>query len=109
MTNGARGIGICIVSVGANKNPRTPQSVGSYNNCITSGGGLGSLGLLVGSADGLGDEAVADRLGADLDADDSPVDDGANLLDVRAELSGGNPGDLRSHAAQVLGLAAMGD
>jgi hypothetical protein len=55
------------------------------------------------------DQAVADGFGADLDADDPAVDDGADLLDIGPELSGGNAGDFGADAAEVFGLAAVGD
>src|SRR6516165_10618931 len=71
-------------------------------------GGRG-FGLLPLSTGGLDDDAVAHRLGADLHANDPPVDDGANLLNIRLELTGGNPGHLGSDAAKILGFAAMGD
>src|SRR5258708_3860380 len=73
------------------------------------GSGCGNSGLDVFALDRLDDHAVADGLGADLDANDLAVDDGSDLLDVGAELAGSDAGDFGSDAAQVLGLAAMGD
>src|SRR5687768_13483220 len=66
---------------------------------------LGGFAL---AADGLLDEAVADRLGRHLDAHDATVHDRADLLDVGLELARGDPGGLGPDAAQVLGLAAVG-
>src|SRR5580700_1062457 len=58
---------------------------------------------------GLGDQSLADGLGRHLDADDAAVDDGANALNVGLEFARGDAGDLGADAAQVFGLAAMGD
>src|SRR5277367_1972236 len=61
------------------------------------------------ATDGLGNETRLDRLGADLDAQNLPVNDGANLLNVRLERAGGDAGHLGADPAEILGLAAMGD
>ena len=58
---------------------------------------------------GLLDEAVADGFGADIDADDLAVDDGADAVDVGLEFAGGDPGDFGANAAEVFGFAAVGD
>src|SRR5687767_10105976 len=71
---------------------------------MRSGGGLGVL-----AADGLDDLAHADGLGADFDAHDLPINDRADLLNIRHELARGDAGDLGPDAAKVFGLAAMGD
>src|SRR5689334_10057601 len=73
-----------------------PRACGS----LCARNSAGSFRRLVLATDRLHDESVADRLGADLDANDLPVDDGADLLDVRAELAGRDPGHLRADAAQ---------
>src|SRR5687768_14015452 len=70
--------------------------------------GSGGGGPGVTTFDRFDDHAVADGLGADLDADDRAVDDGANGLNVRPELSGGDARDLRADAAEVFGFAAVG-
>src|SRR5947207_7639658 len=72
-------------------------------------GGGGCSGFFPGAALGLGDQAHLDGLGADLDADDLAIDDGAHLLDIRLELPGGDAGDLGADAAKVFGFAAVGD
>lgn len=66
-------------------------------------------GLGVVAARRLDDQSVADRLGAHLDSHDSAIDQGADLLNIRPEFPSGNAGDLRSNAAEVFCLAAMGD
>src|SRR4051812_31290555 len=50
----------------------------------------------------------AEGLGGSPDAFSSAVDDDANLLEVRLELACRAAGDLDAHAAEVLGLAAVG-
>src|SRR5579862_4171684 len=71
--------------------------------------GGGRFRLLPLALHGLGDQAHLDRLGADLDTDNLPIDDRANLLDIGTELAGGDARDLGSDAAQIFRLAAMGN
>src|SRR5439155_8765004 len=66
-------------------------------------------GFFVLAADGLDHHAVADCLGANLDADDPAVHNRADFLDVRLELARGDAGGLSADPAQVLGLAAVRD
>src|SRR5439155_19503699 len=72
-------------------------------------GGRRCGGLAVLSADGLDDQPITDGFGADLDADDPPVNNGPDLLDVGLEFARGDAGGLGAHAAEVLGLAAVRD
>src|SRR5688572_16620862 len=90
----------------ADCNPRASKAFNfSGPNSKRSGGRLG--GDL--PARRLDDHAVADGLGADLHANDLAVNHGADLLNIRLELAGGDPGDLGADPAQILRLAAMGD
>jgi hypothetical protein len=94
---------------------RRPIEMGRhYRNQLNSAsqnasGGNGGSGLGPLSADWFDDHARLDGLGADLHADNLPVDDSANLLNVRLERAGSDAGDLGANTTQVLGLAAMGD
>src|SRR4051794_17485713 len=69
----------------------------------------GGLRLSVLSTNRLNDQTVANRLGADLDPHDASVHHRPHFLDIGLELARGNAGHLRPHAAEVLGLTAVGD
>ena len=86
----------------------TPASQNTRCRSGRRGGGSG-FGLFPVAAFGLDDQAHLDRLGTDLDPDDGAVDQGADLLNVRLELPGGDAGDLRADATEVLGFATMGN
>src|SRR5688572_23287249 len=89
------------------RNAERSAAGGRFLFVSSRSGRLGFGGLGVVALGRLGDQAAAEGLGADLDADDLAVDQGANLLDIRAELALGDAGHLGADAAEVLRLAAV--
>src|SRR3954471_20888298 len=77
-------------------------------DCVQSISSSGSFRGLR-TANRLDNHPIANRLGANLDPHDTPVDDSPDLLNVRLELARGDTGRLGTDAAKVLRLPAMGD
>jgi hypothetical protein len=70
--------------------------------------GFGSFGLII-ALGRFDNQAIANRLGGDLDSNYLAIDQGANLLDVGFELAFTDAGNLAAHATKVFGFTAAGD